>query len=360
MNESVWESTRKSRNRPSAAVERAQPANQASRGLYESTKATLARLGKDGLTKALGRLNVPDAQRIDQLAAQISGLEQSLKNIQSQSTQKIASLQQSLRGSDVALTRAIYEAQRLSALSAMAELIPPIAHDLNTPIANASLVAETLNEYLSDFSAAVNSGELRKSDLTRYIANADEAVSILRSATQRASELAGSLKQLAVDGVSNRHRNFELAMLVNDVIRTIKPTLRGKSIYIETQIPEQLVMATYPGALSQILINLLQNAAVHAFSKGSGGNILLCATALGKQMVRIQVTDDGAGMDGNVMSKLFTPFFTTRNDEGGSGLGLSHSKTLAEQVLGGTISANSRPGYGSCFTVDLPLEMPAP
>ena len=105
--------------------------------------------------------------------------------------------------------------------------------------------------------------------------------------------------------------------------------------------------------LQQVLINLIVNA-INVMPEG--GEIVISTedAELGNVPgVRLRVTDTGTGMDEAVLSRIFEPFFTTRPGGEGTGLGLSICRTLIERS-GGTISAESRPGRGTTFTLWLP------
>lgn len=358
MKEAVWDMARQSWGRSIAA---ARPFTWLMSTLEEQAAASLhplERLFRSVVAIALDRLRVPGAADIHQLVDLVSRIEQRLKGLQAKSAQDVANLQQALAISERALADAAAESQRNAALAMLATAVPSIAHDLTTPISNASLVAESLQQSLVAFRGVIDSGNLRKSDLNAFITRTEEAVDILCSTTRRAGMLASSLKQLSVDSVSGRHRDFDLATLVNDVLLTVMPSLRGKPVRIETDIPAQLRMSSYPGAIGQILVNLIQNAAIHAFTAQHPGTLRVSAELQADNRVRIQVTDDGQGMDPAVLGQIFTPFFTTRAAQGGSGLGLSHSRHLATEVLKGQMTVCSTAGAGTCFTLDVPRFLP--
>jgi signal transduction histidine kinase len=111
-------------------------------------------------------------------------------------------------------------------------------------------------------------------------------------------------------------------------------------------------MTTDPGRLRIALVNLLVNArhAVH----GNGGHVTLGSRS-GPESVRISVADDGTGIAGPDLAKVFDPYFTTKR--GGTGLGLPIAKNIVEG-LGGTLTVASTPGKGTDITIDLPFDAP--
>ena len=81
-------------------------------------------------------------------------------------------------------------------------------------------------------------------------------------------------------------------------------------------------MNSYPGPYGQVLTNLVINSAVHAFPDGARGAVHIAAQASGKHNVEVLFSDEGCGMSAEVRRQVFDPFFTTRRDQGSTGLGL--------------------------------------
>ena len=115
-----------------------------------------------------------------------------------------------------------------------------------------------------------------------------------------------------------------------------------------------------PGALAQIVTNLLQNAVLHAFPEGRGGRVTFVVRSVDAERAEVLCEDNGVGMGADVLLRAFEPFYTTRRGEGGSGLGLFVMRNLAIDTLGGDIRASSTVGEGSRFVLSFPLRPPAP
>jgi signal transduction histidine kinase len=110
----------------------------------------------------------------------------------------------------------------------------------------------------------------------------------------------------------------------------------------------------YPGSYGQILTNLFLNAVNHGFAGGRAGTISISARPRGADDIELIFADDGAGMTGEVQRKAFDPFFTTRRNEGGTGLGLHIVYNLVTQQLGGRMMLESKPGQGTTFRIIMP------
>jgi signal transduction histidine kinase len=205
----------------------------------------------------------------------------------------------------------------------------------------------------------VESGNVRRSDLTEFLDASAEMTTLIERSTQRAAELVSSFKQVAVDMSSERRREFTLDMLVNDIVASLKHGMRKREVRVEVNVPDGIHCDSLPGPVGQVLTNLVQNALTHGFANDNHGTITITAWLDGDMAV-LSVHDDGVGMNEHTRKHCFDPFFTTRLGQGGSGLGLSVSYRLAGTVLHGSLAVQSQEGSGSTFTLrflrQLPLE----
>ena len=174
----------------------------------------------------------------------------------------------------------------------------------------------------------------------------------------RAQELVRSFKQVAVDQSSEKRRPFELGEMLHEIAVTLGPMLKASHCTLDIAPADTLRMDSYPGALGQILTNLIGNALIHAFPGHAGGRIVV-STQAQADSVSIRIADNGIGIDESSLQRIFDPFFTTRLGTGGSGLGLYIVYNLVTCTLGGQIQVGSTPGSGTCFTLTLPCIAPA-
>ena len=116
------------------------------------------------------------------------------------------------------------------------------------------------------------------------------------------------------------------------------------------------VFDSYPGALAQIITNMIINSLLHAYSEGEEGNILIHASTEGSEVI-LEYSDDGKGISPENIEKIFDPFFTTKRGEGGTGLGLHIIYNTVTQILKGSISCESTLGQGARFRIKLPVSI---
>jgi signal transduction histidine kinase len=133
----------------------------------------------------------------------------------------------------------------------------------------------------------------------------------------------------------------------------LHPRLKPTPHRVEVDCAEDIEFDTLPGALYQIVSNIVLNALMHAFDNDRAGLIRIHAGLAGNTL-EMTLSDDGKGMPEEVRRRVFEPFFTTRRGSGGTGLGLHLVYNLVTQLLGGSIACASSPGRGTQFTIRLP------
>ncbi len=242
-------------------------------------------------------------------------------------------------------------------MASLGSLVAGIAHEMNTPIGNSLTVATALREKAHQFSTSVREGTLKKTILNDFLDVLTEATALLESNTRRAAQLVGHFKQVAVDQSSERRRNFDLRQAIEETLWTLEPTVKHTRHKISTNIPEGIQCDTYPGALGQILTNLVSNSLHHGFEHQQEGHIQINAFCA-QGTIHLEYLDDGCGIPQSSIGKVFDPFFTTKLGQGGSGLGLHIIYNLVTGLLGGDINIASEIDQGVRITMHFPAIAP--
>ena len=246
----------------------------------------------------------------------------------------------------------LIDAERLAALGG---LVAGVAHEVNNPIGISLTVASSFARRSEMFEAELKSDrQLRRSQLEEFVRSSRDAAQQLVANLHRAAELIQSFKQVAVDRSHAERRQFSLSEATDQIIASLRPVLKKAAIALSVDVPEGLLIDGYPGSYGQILTNLFLNAVNHAFTDGRSGTISITARPRGQDDVEIIFADDGAGMTPDVQRQAFDPFFTTRRNEGGTGLGLHIVYNLVTQQLGGRMMLDSRLGQGTTFRIIMP------
>jgi PAS domain S-box-containing protein len=249
----------------------------------------------------------------------------------------------------------LIEAEKLAALG---RLVAGIAHEVNNPVGISLTVASALERKTALFAGEVARGDLRRSSLNDYLETSRDASSQLVANLNRAAELITSFKQVAADRNYSDQRVFDLGDLTEQVVMSLRPGLRKQNLTLNVDCQPNLTMNSYPGPYGQVLTNLFLNSVAHAFPDGKAGAVDIQVRASGKDNVEILFSDNGVGMSLDVRRRAFDPFFTTRRDQGGTGLGLHIVYSIVTTRLGGRLDLDSQPGGGTRIQMILPRVAP--
>ena len=249
----------------------------------------------------------------------------------------------------------LIEAEKLAALG---RLVAGVAHEVNNPVGISLTVASSLERKTALFTAEVGRGDLRRSRLNEFLETSRDASSQLVANLNRAAELIQSFKQVAADRNYSDQRTFDLGDLTEQVVMSLRPGLRKHNLTLTVDCQPNLTMNSYPGPYGQVLTNLFLNSVAHAFPDGKQGAVDIQVRESGKDNVEIIFSDNGCGMSLDVRRRAFDPFFTTRRDQGGTGLGLHIVYSIVTNRLGGRLDLDSEPGGGTRIQIILPRVAP--
>jgi len=253
------------------------------------------------------------------------------------------------------LKKAQNELVRQEKMAALGGLVAGIAHEVNTPLGICVTAASHVSAVIGEFRRQVSSpaGGLSRKLAIETLDKTSEGLTIVEKNLGRAADLIKSFKMVSVDQAADDSREIELGDYLQDTLRSLAAETKRNNLEIEFVRPdEKLVRRTFPGALVQVVSNLVINASIHAYD-GKGGDVRIEISRLDSGTDRISIRDYGQGMDSAVRSKIFDPFFTTKRANGGTGLGLHIVYNLVTQRLGGQIECKSIPGDGSEFEITL-------
>ncbi|MDM4765635.1 ATP-binding protein [Pelomonas sp. SE-A7] len=252
--------------------------------------------------------------------------------------------------------RELVEAEKLASLG---RLVAGVAHELNTPLGNALTVVSALDDRYRQLDSMMNSQTpIRRSVLEELVKDTQRGQDILQRNVQKAADLVRDFKQVAINQTNDARGEFDLTRVVESQLVMVEPSFKRTRYEISTELEAGLMLDSYPGALGQVLTNLLMNALLHAFDGLEQGRVRISSRRVDAHEIELCVEDDGRGMDESVRRQIFDPFFTTKLGTGGSGLGMHIVHNIVTNVLGGTIEVISAPGKGCRMQMHLPTVAP--
>lgn len=243
-------------------------------------------------------------------------------------------------------------------LASLGSLVAGVAHELNSPLGNSLMVASAMAARVDEFARLLGDGALRKQVLLDFVDYCRNAAALLQRNSQRAADLIGNFKAVAVDQTSMRRRRFDLRQAIDEVLSALQPKLKHTGHRVEVDVPTGIELESYPGPIEQIIANLVSNSLLHGFDGVAAGSIRIAAAATADGLVVLRYADNGVGIGAGDARKVFDPFFTTKLGSGGSGLGLYIVYNLTTGVLGGSVELSSTPGQGVRFEFRLPMVAP--
>ncbi len=235
------------------------------------------------------------------------------------------------------------------------ELVGELTHEVATPLGVINTAITTLSDHRQKLANQLLNQQLSKKILTDFMDLSGESFDIVLSNLRHAIHLVDSFKQIVVGEFSQTKTQFELGAYLEDIQHILIPKLKRCPHTLIIECEDSIVIYAESGALSQVLINLINNAIIHAFAEHQQGNITISVVENNNE-VEFKISDDGKGISETQQANIFDKYYTTRQGQGGSGLGLYIVKKLIKQNLNGTISVTSNEGEGTLFTITIPKE----
>ena len=238
-------------------------------------------------------------------------------------------------------------------MASLGRVIANISHDIKTPVGVIYTAVTHMEKQIKDIGSLYEKGELTETKFRECLEEAEELLDIIEKNAYRVSELLNSFKKVSAHGVSNVKMRIDLCAYIKDTIKSLEPMVKKEGHSIELECESGIEITTVPGAISQILTNLIENSLKHGFKDRRNGKIKITVKDEGNE-VAIIYADNGAGMPEDVRKKIFEPFFTTDLSGGSTGIGMSIVYNLVKNVLNGEIELESQPQKGVKFTIRIP------
>ena len=223
-----------------------------------------------------------------------------------------------------------------------------VAHEVNNPLTSLLLNLELIERQLL---------ELEPQSVDAFRARVTRAVSRAREGAERVGVIVRDLKTFS-RGEAEVRDAVDLRRVIESTLNLAHPELKRRAT-VTTHMPLDLpAVRANEARLGQVFLNLLLNAAQAFESASPDRNLIEVRVSTGREEVIADVSDNGAGIADEVVSRIFDPFFTTKGRGMGTGLGLSISYGIVREH-DGTMHVESVPGRFTRFRVELPVHKPA-
>lgn len=245
-------------------------------------------------------------------------------------------------------------------LESIGRLAAGIAHEINTPAQflgdNLAFLQDTFQDVLAllgRLSQGANLAEVPEFDLEFVRKEIPEALAASQEGLHRIDRIVKAMRRFSHPSLGE----FSLAAL-DDIITTSMTVSASEWKYVasvETHFdPELPPILCIRDELSQVVLNLLVNAAHAIREKGEPGKIVVRTRRLASS-AELSIEDNGTGIPESAQGRVFEPFFTTKAVGKGTGQGLSMAYRVIVEKHSGRLSFQSTPGQGTNFTIELPL-----
>ncbi len=251
-------------------------------------------------------------------------------------------------------------------LASIGQLSAGIAHEINNPVGYVKSNISSFSEYVNNFKECIELFEsfvnkkdfsdsrvaevaqvIKSMDLEYQFEDIDSLIVESTDGVDRVISIVNSLKNFArVDSVEKQ--DIDINECIRDTLHLVSSSLKYKAD-VDLKLGDVCAVSGRKGELSQVILNLVSNA---ADAIEGHGNITI-STYMRETIVGVSIADDGVGISAVDLSRIFDPFFSTKEVGEGTGLGLSISHGIVRSHSG-TLTATSEEGRGTTFTIELP------
>lgn len=246
----------------------------------------------------------------------------------------------------------LIESEKIASLGG---LVAGVAHQLNTPLGICVTLISHIKELTEELSKNLAGNTISRNNLKEFISNTIESSDIVLNNLYRATSNIDQFKEVSVINSQDERRVFNLRTYIELVIDnyTSKVDINGYNIILNCS--KDIMMNAYPGALSNILSQLITNSIDHGYLNRGYGDIIISVVSH-SDFIYLSVKDYGMGVNVDDKNSIFNPFFTTKSSQGKQGLGLNIVYNLVFQSFKGTIECISSEDDGTEFKITLPVD----
>jgi signal transduction histidine kinase len=238
-------------------------------------------------------------------------------------------------------------------MATLGELVGSVTHEMSSPLGVCTLGNSYLVTLTNEIDELYKNSNMSEDEFKEYIVNVKGITKNIDINLERTKSLVNSFKEVAVDQVTEEKREFNVKQYLDDILFPLKSKLLSKNVVVDIDCDKKLYINNYPGYIAQVLFNFINNSIMHAFEDVDNGKIGISVKLVNDNIVSIY-SDNGKGINKNMQDKLFDQYFTTKKNNGGTGLGLYIVKSIVENKLSGKLDFESEIDKGVKITITIP------
>ncbi|EGN74756.1 signal transduction histidine kinase [Idiomarina sp. A28L] len=254
-------------------------------------------------------------------------------------------------------------------MASLGDLIAGLSHELNTPIGSSITATSFAQEQQQQILRALNKKQITEAQLADYLEQSEQSLEVVMRNLRRCSDLIRHFQEMAMMNRTDTPKQIALSVFLQRLQRSVINE-RGLPAHIDIKFDcscGQNVVNLRVLILEQVLLEIIDNAAVHASIKNEANIaqplLILVSVHLDKAFLNIEIKDNGSGIAPELKQKIFQPFITTRRAQGDTGLGLYQVFNWVTQLLNGEIECESIPyvrgeeesPHGTTFSIKIPI-----
>ncbi len=287
------------------------------------------------------QIPVTSRDELGSLAYSFNEMSRQLNEARQEITAWTKTLEERVQRKTNELSRAHQQMIQAEKLTSLGKLAAVVAHEINNPLSGILTYAKLLRKWVDRGESIADRGK-----------DMHDALALIESESRRCGEIVRNLLTFARAAPMNI-TDFDINHVIRQCVKLVEHKLELGNITADLRLPTDLpVMRGDAGQIEQLLLALVMNA-IEAMPH-EGNLRITTSTSTDRSKIVVAVSDDGLGIDPDVLPRLFDPFVTTKEEGKGVGLGLAVSRSIVERHEG-HISVASEVGRGTTFTITLPV-----
>ncbi|WDE06117.1 hybrid sensor histidine kinase/response regulator [Thalassomonas viridans] len=240
-------------------------------------------------------------------------------------------------------------------LASLGSLVADMSYEIDTPIGLSITTASSLEDKTQELMLRAKEMNLSKDFMSQYQALAYESCRLISRNLEKAVDMLHAFKEFSIDLTANERRHFNLKQYIDDILLTLMPRLKHSKHSIAINCPDNIVLVSYPGAITKIITSLVSYALNNSYTGNMVGNMVLDINREDHKVILI-FRDNGKFVEQETLDAFFLPLYGSENIPSHKWLGLNAVNRIINETLNGSLDCESSLEHGTKFTITLPIE----